>query len=431
MGKKAEALHKSLTGQGLASRATGSSLVHKVASRQVKTREAPVRGPEYEASQQKGQACRQKLPRSDLGKWEVRPGRSEAVDLIFQQDADRLSFLVPERHRRMAASPFAFFRGAALPMAADLSTLPTTGLLVQACGDAHIANFGGYRSPESHLVFDLNDFDETARGHWEWDVERLVASVAICGRTRGFGDKWCREAVRLAAQSYRESLAFFATQGSFDVWRAYLDVAEVLQGLADKVSKADRRQVADDLERAFSKTNERAFEKLVHMEDGEPQMVYDPPDIVPLSHFLSLDNQRRVRRSLVRMLDDYRATVRPPYQELLKNYRFIGAAQKVVGVGQRGHPLLGSGVLGQSDGRPAGAPDKGGERIGARAVLRPKPLPFPWRARRGGAAPHADNQRSAARLDPCPGRAWPPARLLRASVVELEDVSRLGPCQRR
>lgn len=336
MGKKAEALHKSLTGQGLASRATGSSLVHKVASRQVKTREAPVRGPEYEASQQKGQACRQKLPRSDLGKWEVRPGRSEAVDLIFQQDADRLSFLVPERHRRMAASPFAFFRGAALPMAADLSTLPTTGLLVQACGDAHIANFGGYRSPESHLVFDLNDFDETARGHWEWDVERLVASVAICGRTRGFGDKWCREAVRLAAQSYRESLAFFATQGSFDVWRAYLDVAEVLQGLADKVSKADRRQVADDLERAFSKTNERAFEKLVHMEDGEPQMVYDPPDIVPLSHFLSLDNQRRVRRSLVRMLDDYRATVRPPYQELLKNYRFIGAAQKVVGVGSVG-----------------------------------------------------------------------------------------------
>ena len=149
MGKKAEALRKSLTGQGLASRATGSSLVHKVAGRQAKTQEAPVRGPEYEASQQKGQACRQKLPRSDLGKWEVRPGRSEAVDLIFQQDADRLSFLVPERHRRMAASPFAFFRGAALPMAADLSTLPTTGLLVQACGDAHIANFGGYRSPES------------------------------------------------------------------------------------------------------------------------------------------------------------------------------------------------------------------------------------------------------------------------------------------
>ena len=163
--------------------------MHKVAGRQAKTQEVPVRGPDFEASQQKGQACRQKLPRSNLGKWEVRPGRGEAVDLIFQQDADRLSFLVPERHRRMAASPFAFFRGAALPMAADLSTLPTTGLLVQACGDAHIANFGGYRSPESHLVFDLNDFDETTRGHWEWDVERLVASVAICGRTRGFGDK--------------------------------------------------------------------------------------------------------------------------------------------------------------------------------------------------------------------------------------------------
>ncbi|MEI3547223.1 MAG: DUF2252 family protein [Adlercreutzia sp.] len=244
---------------------------------------------------------------------------------------------MPERHRRMAASPFAFFRGAALPMAADLSTLPTTGLLVQACGDAHIAQLRRVPlSSELHLVFDLNDFDETTRGPWEWDVERLVASVAICGRTRGFGDKWCREAVRLAAQSYRESLAYFATLGSFDVWRAYLDVAEVLQGLADKVSKDDRRQVAADLERAFSKTNERAFEKLVRMEDGQPQMVYDPPDIVPLSHFLSPDNQRRVQRSLARMLDDYRATVRPPYQELLKNYRLIGAAQKVVGVGSVG-----------------------------------------------------------------------------------------------
>lgn len=336
MGKKAEALHKSLTGQGLASRATGSSLVHEVAGRRTKAQQAPFRGPDFEASEQKGQTCRQKLPRSELGKWEVRPGRSEAVDLIFQQDASRLQFLVPERHRRMAASPFAFFRGAALPMAADLSTLPTTGLLVQACGDAHIANFGGYRSPESHLVFDLNDFDETARGPWEWDVERLAASIAICGRTRGFGDKWCREAVRLAAQSYRESLAYFSTLGSFDVWRAYLDVAEVLQGLADKVSEADRRQVAADLERAFAKTNERAFEKLVRVEDGRMQMVYDPPDIVPLSHFLSPDNQRRVERSLARMLDDYRTTVRPPYQDLLKNYRFIGAAQKVVGVGSVG-----------------------------------------------------------------------------------------------
>lgn len=246
--------------------------MHKVAGRQAKTQEVPVRGPDFEASQQKGARLSAKAASQQSGEvgGASRPA-GEAVDLIFQQDADRLSFLVPERHRRMAASPFAFFRGAALPMAADLSTLPTTGLLVQACGGAHIANFGGYRSPESHLVFDLNDFDETTRGPWEWDVERLVASVAICGRTRGFGDKWCREAVRLAAQSYRESLAYFATLGSFDVWRAYLDVAEVLQGLADKVSKDDRRQVAADLERAFSKTNERAFEKLVVWKTANPR----------------------------------------------------------------------------------------------------------------------------------------------------------------
>lgn len=336
MGKKAEALHKSLTGQGLASRATAPRSWPQGGEPPGEDREAPVRGPEYEASQQKGQACRQKLPRSDLGKWEVRPGRSEAVDLIFQQDADRLSFLVPERHRRHGGLAVRLLSRRGLPMAADLSTLPTTGLLVQACGDAHIANFGGYRSPESHLVFDLNDFDETAAaiGNGTWSAWWPASPFA--GRTRGFGDKWCREAVRLAARAtgspWRSSPRRDPSMcgGPTSMWPRYF------RDLPTRCPRPIGARWPTIWSGHSPRPTSEPSRNWCTWKTASRRWSTNPPDIVPLSHFLSLDNQRRVRRSLVRMLDDYRATVRPPYQELLKNYRFIGAAQKVVGVGSVG-----------------------------------------------------------------------------------------------
>lgn len=334
--KKLEKLHQSLATQGLAGKTSIAAKTSKPAKRQAKPTTSIDKAPGYAIARTRGKEARQKVTRSQLGTWAVQRERAGALAALFAQDENRLPSLVPERHRRMAANPFAFFRGAAAVMAADLATQPSTELIVQACGDAHIANFGGYRSPESHLVFDLNDFDETSHAPWEWDVKRLVASVAICGRHRGFSERWCRSAARLAAESYRRAMVDFADQGALDVWRAYIDVTEVLQALADHVSKADRHQVASDLERAFAKTNERAFDKLVVQRHGQSEMVYDPPDIVPLSYFLSPDNAQRVKESLARLMQGYRHSVMPTYQPLLENYHLVGVAQKVVGVGSVG-----------------------------------------------------------------------------------------------
>ena len=335
MGKKVDKLHKSLASQGHAGRTAAVSAARGATEQWDAAADMP-EGPDYETARERGKRARKLVSRSRLGDWQVRQNREWAVDAIFAQDENRLPYLVPERHARMAANPFAFFRGGAALMAADLATQRTTGLAVQACGDAHIANFGGYRSPESHLVFDLNDFDETSRAPWEWDVKRLVASVAICGRHRGFGDNWCRNTSRLAAESYRKAMDYFASRGALDVCRAYIDVAAVLDALAGSGSKADRRRVAADLERAFSKTNQRAFDKLVKVENGVQEMVYDPPSIVPLSYFLSPDNAQRVIDSLARLAEGYRATLPPLYQQLLDDYRLLGVAQKVVGVGSVG-----------------------------------------------------------------------------------------------
>lgn len=335
--KKLKQLHRSLAVQHHAGHVDGAKTkATEAATSKASARRPFDKAPGYILARARGKEERQRVPRACLGEWLLRKESESALDLLFAQDENRLSYLVPERHARMAANPFSFFRGAAAVMAADLATQPRTDIIVQACGDAHIANFGGYRSPESHLVFDLNDFDETSRAPWEWDVKRLVASVAICGRYRGFGEDWCRSAARLAAESYRRALRSFADQGALDVWRAYVDVTEVLQALADRASKADRRQVIFDLERAFAKTNERAFDKLVAQRDGAPEMVYDPPDIVPLSYFLSPANVHRVQESLACLMQGYRSSVLPTYQPLLENYQMIGVAQKVVGVGSVG-----------------------------------------------------------------------------------------------
>lgn len=339
MSEKLKKLRKSLEGPAKPASSKGRSAVEAAraaAQDRLGADRVPPRAPGYAIARARGKEARQRVGRTELGRWEVQRDRAAALDLVFAQDADRLPDLIPERHSRMAANPFAFYRATAASMAADLATLPDTGIIVQACGDAHIANFGGYRSPESNLVFDLNDFDETSRAPWEWDVKRLVASVAICGRHRGFGDDWCDKTARLTAESYRAAMAYFAELGALDVWNAYIDVGHVLESLADHVSKADRRQVAADLKRAFSKTNERAFDKLVTVRDGQAEMVYDPPEIVPLCRFLSPDNAERVKEALATLMEGYRGALLPTYRPLLENYRVLGIAQKVVGVGSVG-----------------------------------------------------------------------------------------------
>lgn len=232
-----------------------------------------------------GKALRDEVPRSSHASWDVETGRERPLELMLEQESERLAYLVGERRLRMSASPFAFFRGNALVMAADLATTPSTGLRVQACGDAHIANFGGFAASDRRLVFDVNDFDETAPGPWEWDVKRLAASIEICGRDRGFSRSWRRGAVRAAAESYRRAMALFARTGELDVWYARLDVDEVVAPALERADEARRAQVRRRLKKAYANTSERAFDRFVRWEDGEPRIAFDPPFVVPLDRF--------------------------------------------------------------------------------------------------------------------------------------------------
>lgn len=283
-----------------------------------------------------GRSLRKRCPRSSLARWEVVPDRTSALDLILSQERGRLQALIPERHRRMAASPFAYFRATALPMAADLSTTPSTGLIVEACGDAHIGNFGGYRSPESALVFDLNDFDEVARGPWEWDVKRMVSSVAVCACSRGFGAATAHDAALACAAAYREAMAYFAHQGALSIWHTHVDVQGLLDALSADASKKERRQVAKGLAAAFAKDNSRAFRKLVEGEGADRRIVFDPPAIVPLDRFLPAGDVERFPRSLAELFSAYRSSLAPENRGLIDRYAYVGAALKVVGVGSVG-----------------------------------------------------------------------------------------------
>ena len=187
----------------------------------------------------RGKDARVQTPRESHA--EYQPGQRDPVALLEEQAATRVPELVPIRYGRMLASPFAFFRGAALVMASDLSTTPSSGLRVQACGDAHLANFGGFASPERDLVIDVNDFDETLPGPWEWDVKRLAASLEVAGRDRGFDDRQRQSAVLASVRSYREAMRGFAEMGNLDVWYSHMDLAQLDRWRAQASRKALKR----------------------------------------------------------------------------------------------------------------------------------------------------------------------------------------------
>ena len=303
-------------------------------------------------SKARGKALRNDVPRSVHARWAVEPDRNAPLELLAEQEAERLPYLVSERRLRMSASPFTFFRGGALVMAADLARTPATGLRVQACGDAHIANFGGFASADRTLVFDVNDFDETAPGPWEWDVKRLAASIEICGRDRGFSRMWCRGAVRAAVESYRVAMNDFARKGELDVWYARLDVDEVVAPALARAGRKERARVLRSLERAYAKTSARAFEKLVRMEDGQLRIAFEPPFVVPLDRFAPAIDADRAAASLVELLNGYRASLAPDRRRLFDRYDYIDAAQKVVGVGSVGTRAWIMAFVGRDQGDP-------------------------------------------------------------------------------
>ncbi|MDO4443498.1 MAG: DUF2252 domain-containing protein, partial [Slackia sp.] len=296
------------------------------------------------SSKRHGKDLRSATPRECHDAWPVRENRTDAIAILAAQDETRVQELVPIRRERMAASPFAFFRGTAAIMARDLARTPSTGIRVQACGDAHVANFGLYHSPERRLVFDINDFDETARAPWEWDVKRLAASLEICGRERGFSGKERRAIVEEAVKSYREAMRDFARSGSMDVWYAHMDADELYDRMMQAATKRERKETEQLFDKARAKNSARAVSKLTEVVDGQLRIISDPPLIVPLRELVQqhtgvdlpdFDAHERERITAL-LLSRYRKNLPDDRRLLLEQYRGVDIARKVVGVGSVG-----------------------------------------------------------------------------------------------
>jgi uncharacterized protein (DUF2252 family) len=288
---------------------------------------------------ERGHALRKLVPRAAHADWAPPVERRDPVEILRGQDAQRIASLVPIRHDRMRASPFAFFRGAAAVMAEDLAATPTSGLRVQACGDAHLLNFGIYATPERELVFDVNDFDETLPAPFEWDVKRLATSVVVAGREQGFSSKQCESAARACAASYQNRIIASAAKGHLAVWYERIAADDLLTLIR---TASERKLGASVMRKAERATSLGALGKLTQVVDGRLQISDDPPLVEHAAEMSdrvrALDAVRRYRRSLS---DDVRA--------LLGRYRAIDWARKVVGVGSVGTDdaivlLLGDGL---------------------------------------------------------------------------------------
>ena len=299
-----------------------------------------------------GKAARKGAPRSSHADWEPPSTRRDPVAVLEDQAATRVPDLVPIRYGRMLTSAFAFYRGAAAIMAADLASTPTSGIRVQACGDAHVSNFGLFASPERALLFDINDFDETLPAPWEWDVKRLAASIVIAGRGNGFTAKQQRQAVRATVGRYRAAMAEFAAQPNLDVWYARAQVQEGLPRLREMMKEKDVRSVESVVAKARTRDSMQAFEKLTHVVDGERKIVSNPPLIVPLADMVSPEMAEQLRGSLHTLVRTYRRTLLGDRRHLLEDFRFADIAHKVVGVGSVGTRAWIILLLGRDDDDP-------------------------------------------------------------------------------
>jgi uncharacterized protein (DUF2252 family) len=268
---------------------------------------------------------------------EFTPDKSrDPVGLLIEQSKSRVPELVPIRYGRMLVSPFTYYRGAALPMAADLATTPTSGLRVQLCGDAHLSNFGAFASPSRRLVFDVNDFDETLPGPFEWDVKRLAASLAVAGRDNGFAGKDRRKIVLEAAESYRTAMRAFAGQPFMDVWYAHLDVDDALSEFRSQL-KPKRAKATDKLvAKAHTEDSMKVQAKLTTESNGKRRIVSDPPLIQPVEEIFPEVQADRIYKLIREVLGKYQRTLQSDRKHLFEYFTFVQLARKVVGVGSVG-----------------------------------------------------------------------------------------------
>ena len=284
----------------------------------------------------RGHAARREVPRSSHADFSPAPHRPDPVELLESQAASRVPELVPIRYGRMLVSPFTFYRGAALLMASDLASSPHSGLRAQLCGDAHLSNFGLFASPDRRLVFDLNDFDETLPGPWEWDVKRLAVSMEVAGRDNGYSDKERRSILLETVAGYRNAMRDFAGMGALDVWYARLEVDEFVTQLRSQIKKAQVKRAKQTVAKARTKDSMTSFSKLTRMVDGEPKIVADPPLIERVEDIASVIDPEVVVAGLRDLLRLYRQSLQTDRRILLEEYRLIDIARKVVGVGSVG-----------------------------------------------------------------------------------------------
>ncbi len=300
---------------------------------------------------ERGRAARSAVPRSSHGRYEPARGRPDPIGILEAQAATRVPELVPIRYGRMLSSPFAFYRGAAAIMASDLAPTPRSGVDVQCCGDAHLSNFGLFGSPERRLIFDVNDFDETLPGPWEWDLKRLVASIAVAGRERGLSQRDRERGMLETAGSYRALMARFAAARNIDVWYARVDVEALVPQVAGEVDARMRKRAGKVVAKARTRDSMDALAKLTRIVDGHPRIVSKPPLIVSLD---DLDEGRRSQTiaTLRGVMRGYRTTLQDNRGVLLDSYELADFARKVVGVGSVGTEAWIALLLGRDDGDP-------------------------------------------------------------------------------
>jgi uncharacterized protein (DUF2252 family) len=302
---------------------------------------------------ERGKAARAEVPRESHAEFELPADRPDPVALLEEQSAGRVADLVPVRYGRMMVSPFTYFRGAALPMASDLAATPVSGLAVQACGDAHLSNFGIFGSAERRLVFDVNDFDETLPGPWEWDVKRLAASMEVAARGRDFSGKQRRAIVAATVASYRRAMRSFAGMSDLEVWYAHADMDRLQAEFGSRMKARQRKQVSKGLAKARTRDSMQEVAKLTHLVDGRPRIISDPPLLVPVSELLGSQADRKLIESeLSDLVGRYRRTLETDRRYLLDQFQFADMARKVVGVGSVGTRCWIVLLLGRHDADP-------------------------------------------------------------------------------
>lgn len=294
-----------------------------------------------------GIAARSATPLNSHAIWQVREGRREAISLLEEQSAIRVPDLIPLRYKRMSASPFTFYRGTVLIMTNDLATTPVTGIPVQCVGDAHIGNFGMFRSPSARLVFDINDFDETAVGPWEWDLKRLAVSVEVCGRANGIKEKARRAAVMRCVHTYRERIKQFSEMDYLDAWYDHLDVTETLDRFESTQAGKRNRTLREAAMKAAVKDSDAAAAKLTYFEGGKLRFRSDPPELVPINELQDYADLDALQARIDTLFNQYRHSLYEDRRHVLDHYQYHDSARKVVGVGSVGQRAWASILVGR------------------------------------------------------------------------------------